>query len=125
MTLTPLADRVLIQPDSTETVSASGIVLVENSPIEQTGVVVSTGCARHPLKEVAEDLARRLLNRPGFDDLTQDAAQMLRDLTGREPELKVGDRVVFSPYVGQEIVIGEERYLVMREADVLAVLESA
>ena len=53
------------------------------------------------------------------------AAQLLRELTGREPEVSVGDAVIFSWNVGQEIWIadGEERYLLMREADILAVIE--
>ena len=133
MNLIPLADRVLIQPDTAPTVTASGIELVEHNQVEQTGVVVSSGCGRHPLKDEAFSLARiletrsRVMNRSLVDEPLEtpelDAAQMLRDLTGREPELAVGDRVVFSPFVGQEVRINEERYLVMREADVLAVLE--
>lgn len=126
MNLIPLADRVLIQPDATEKVSDSGLVLVESAPLDQTGVVVSTGCARHPMKEVAFDLAKRIewISEEHREPLVLDAAQMLRDLTGREPELQVGDRVVFSPYVGQEVVINETRYLIMRESDVLAVVET-
>lgn len=39
------------------------------------------------------------------------------------PDLSIGDHVVFSWASGQDVVIDGERYLVMREADVLAVLE--
>lgn len=39
------------------------------------------------------------------------------------PDLAIGDHVVFSWASGQDVVIDGERYLVMREADVLAVLE--
>lgn len=126
MNLIPLADRVLIEPATVPSVTASGLELVQYDRTEQTGVVVSTGCARHPLKDVAFDLARRLENIDDYGrEWCMDAAHMLRQLTGREPELKVGDTVVFSPYVGQEVRINDTRYLVMREADVLAVLESA
>lgn len=41
----------------------------------------------------------------------------------RYPDLKLGDDVVFSWASGQDLVIDGEPYLVMREADVLAVLE--
>jgi co-chaperonin GroES (HSP10) len=53
-----------------------------------------------------------------------DAANMLRDVTRREPSVKVGDDVLFSWTVGQEITVDDERYLLMREGDILAVLEN-
>lgn len=37
------------------------------------------------------------------------------------PDLRLGDDVVFSWASGQDLVINDERYIVMREADVLAV----
>ena len=123
MNLIPLSDRVLIVPDVAPTMTESGIELVQHYVVEQTGTVVATGCARHPLKDEAQDLARRLQNRSGFDEMSMDAARLLQDLTGREPELKVGDKVIFSPYVGQEVRIDDTRYVVMREADVLAVMD--
>lgn len=123
MNLIPLSDRVLIAPDVAPTVTESGIELVQHYVVEQTGTVVATGCTRHPLKDEAFDLARRLQNRSGFDEMSLDAARLLQDLTGREPELKVGDKVIFSPYVGQEVRIDDTRYVVMREADVLAVMD--
>ena len=134
MNLIPLSDRVLIVPDVAPTVTESGIELVQHWVVEQTGTVVATGCARHPLKDVAFDLAQMvekiasgMWRGGGYSysaaESVKDAAQMLRDLTGREPELKVGDKVIFSPYVGQEVRIDGTRYVVMREADVLAVMD--
>ena len=38
-----------------------------------------------------------------------------------KPQLKAGDRVIFSSYAGDEISVGEEDYLLLRESDVLAV----
>jgi chaperonin GroES len=35
--------------------------------------------------------------------------------------LRVGDRVIFSSYAGDEITVGEDQYLLLRESDVLAV----
>jgi chaperonin GroES len=36
--------------------------------------------------------------------------------------VKEGDRVVFSSYAGDEITVGDETYLLMRESDILATL---
>ena len=124
---TPLSDRVLIKPDAGPTQTASGLHIVHERVPEQTGTVVAVGRARHPLKDVAFDLARKLethsLNT--LDDLARDAAHMLRNLTGKEPDVKVGDYVIFSTHVGHEIHVnhGADRYLLMRESDILAVVE--
>ena len=37
--------------------------------------------------------------------------------------LKAGDTVLFGKYAGTEIEVGEEKYLIMRQSDVLAILE--
>ena len=36
--------------------------------------------------------------------------------------LKAGDTVLFGKYAGTEIEVGEEKYLIMRQSDVLAIL---
>ena len=38
-------------------------------------------------------------------------------------QLKVGDRVIFSSYAGETFQVGDEELLLMREDDVLAVIE--
>lgn len=48
----------------------------------------------------------------------------LDDGTLRKPEVKVGDRVVFGKYSGTEIKIHGEERLIVREDDLLAVLEN-
>lgn len=119
--LTPLSDRVLILPDQQPTETESGILLAEHRKPEQTGTVVAVGGSRHPRKDEAFALA------DSVEPLAPDAAQLLRELTGREPEVRVGDAVVFSWQVGQELWIndGEQRYLLMRESDILAVVETS
>jgi chaperonin GroES len=37
------------------------------------------------------------------------------------PEVKVGDRVIFSKYGGVEVKVDDEEYLVVRESDLLAI----
>ena len=38
-------------------------------------------------------------------------------------EVKVGDKVIFSKYAGTEVKIGDEKYLILSERDVLAIVE--
>jgi co-chaperonin GroES (HSP10) len=124
--LAPLGDRVLIQPDQVKAQTESGLHLIEHWPDEVSGVVAAVGRARHPRKAEAFELAdivERGCEHRGSVCSVCDSAQMLRDLTGREPSVSVGDRVIFSRAAGQEITIDDTRYFLMREADLLAVLE--
>ena len=41
-----------------------------------------------------------------------------------DPELKVGDKVLYGKYSGTEVTVGDEQYLILRESDVLAVIKS-
>ncbi|HEU5208770.1 MAG TPA: co-chaperone GroES [Longimicrobiales bacterium] len=40
-----------------------------------------------------------------------------------DPEVKVGDRVLYGKYSGTEVTVGDEQYLILRESDVLAVIK--
>lgn len=137
MKLSPLSDRVLIKPDRAPDRTASGLWVQEDWKPEQTGTVVATGVVVHPRKAEAEALAALVEQwahdwaYKGSDDFgnsTDDlkaAAQMLRALVSRKPQVRVDEDVIFSWQVGQEVWIndGEERYLLMREADILAVVD--
>ena len=119
----PLGDRVLIKPTVQPDVSASGLILIqEDKKPEQTGTVVAVGRPVHPLREAAMEKAAWLDDQ---GDGHIEAADLLRKLSAREPIVKPGDYVIFSWQVGQEIWVndGEERYLLMREDDILAVVE--
>ncbi|MDI3328848.1 MAG: co-chaperone GroES [Alicyclobacillaceae bacterium] len=90
----PLADRVVIRPVEREEKTASGIVLPDTAKEKpQEGEVVAVGPGRY------ED-GRRI-----------------------EMEVKVGDRVIFSKYAGTEVKYDGVEYLILRESDILAVLE--
>lgn len=123
MTLRPLGDRILIKPELPSAVTDSGLHLAEQRKPEQTGTVIAVGPCPHPRKAEAEALAADLM--VWADDGPQQAAAMLRDLVRKEPQVKPGDYVVFSWTAGQEIWIedGADRYLLMREDDILAVVE--
>ena len=134
MTFRPLGDRVLIKPERPAEQTESGLWLSEHPKPEETGTVVAVGSCAHPLKHEAEEVAQELEERVpgpcrGEDWIEQlpdyRAVQLLRAATSREPSVKVGDYVVFSWTAGQRIQIddSDEVYLMMREADILAVVE--
>jgi len=47
--------------------------------------------------------------------------KVLEDGTRLTPEVKVGDRVIYSKYSGTEVKIDGEEYLIVRESDILAI----
>ena len=49
--------------------------------------------------------------------------KLLDDGTVRPPQVKVGDRVLFAKYAETEVKVGAESYLLLREDDLLGVLE--
>ena len=92
--LQPLADRVVIEREESETRTAGGIVLPDTAKDKPArGKVVSVG------------EGRRL------------------EIGKRVPlQVKAGDRVVFSSYAGDEFTVGERKLLLMREEDILAII---
>lgn len=92
--LQPLADRLVIEREDSEEVTAGGIVLPDTAKDKPArGTVVSVGDGR-----------------------------MLKDGTRAPFQVKVGDRVLFSSYAGEEFKLGDRELLLMREEDVLAVI---
>jgi chaperonin GroES len=95
MRVTPLDDRVLVKPIEAEDKTAGGIVLPDTAKEKsQRGLVVAVGAGK------------------------------LLDTGERAPlSLKKGDRVVFGKYAGTEIKIDGTQHQIMREHEILAVLE--
>ena len=124
MTLRPLGDRVLIRPDVAPTQTQSGLHLVEHWPDEVSGTVIAVGTPKHPKADEAEALASQFCSDEECQCSDRAAAQLLRELTAREPVVAVGDRVLFSRIAGQDVQIDDTRYVLMREADLLAVLDA-
>jgi chaperonin GroES len=90
--LVPLHDRVVLKRDEAEGKTAGGIVLPDTAKDKpQKGTVVSVG-----------------------------EGSITRDGKRHPLTLKPGDRVIFSSYAGDEINVGDEKYLLLRESDVLA-----
>ncbi|AEG16412.1 MULTISPECIES: co-chaperone GroES [Desulfofundulus] len=95
MKIRPLGERVVVKPLPSEEKTKGGIVLPETAKEKpQEGEVVAVG--------------------PG---------RLLENGTRVPIDLKVGDRVLFSKYAGNEVKIDDEEYLIMREADILGVIE--
>ncbi|CUU04723.1 MAG: co-chaperone GroES [Fimbriimonadales bacterium] len=93
--LKPIGDRVVVRPKSSEEMTKSGIILPDTAKERpQEGEVMAVGNGR-----------------------------MLDDGRVVPLEVKVGDRVLFSKYGGTEIKIGGEEYLILREDDILAIIE--
>jgi len=89
----PLADRVVIKAVNQEERTRGGIVLPDTAKDKpQEGEVVAVG--------------------PG---------KVLENGTKVAPEVKVGDRVIFSKYSGTEIKFEGDDLLILRESDILAV----
>ena len=91
----PLGDRVVIKATGRDEQTKSGIYLPDTAQEKpQEGLVVAVG------------------NGKILDNGTRQAV-----------DLKVGDRVLFSKYAGTEVKQLDEEYLILRESDVLAVIE--
>ena len=134
-----LGDRVLIRPDTLANAPEQhgSVFLAQSMAAAVTGedettsvcrgTVIAVGTPRHPLKEEAEALADKLDGASTWDvcddERFEDAAHMLRDLVRRHPAVLVGDDVLFSHDAGQEITLDGETYVLMREDELLAVVE--
>ncbi|SRR6266849_5240770 len=93
--LRPLGDRVVIKPLGRETVTKSGIVLPDTAKEKpQEGEIVAVGPGK-----VLDNGIRTIL------------------------EVKIGQRVLFAKYSGTEVKVEDEEYLILRESDVLGIVE--
>ena len=93
--LQPLGDRVVIQRDDSEDITAGGIVLPDSAKDKPArGTVVSVGDGR-----------------------------LLEDGSRSTFQVQRGDRVLFSSYAGETFTIDDDELLLMREDEILAVIE--
>jgi chaperonin GroES len=89
LTITPLADRVIVEPAAAETKTASGLIIpdtAQEKPQKGTVVAVGTGKKDEPMT------------------------------------VKVGNTVLYGKYAGTEFKYEGSDYLIMREADILAII---
>jgi len=91
----PLYDRVLVKRTEDETATASGIIIPDSAKEKtQMGIVISVGDGRI------------------------DAEGRRRPLT-----VKVNDKVIFGKFAGTEIQFNDEEYLIIREDEILGIVE--
>jgi len=95
MGLRPLHDRILVERINEDETTAGGIIIPDSAKEKpQRGKVIAVGKGK-----IAEDGSVRPL------------------------DLKAGDTVLFGKYAGTEVKVETEERLIMREDDVLAVIE--
>jgi chaperonin GroES len=93
--LKPLGDRVIAKSTEREEVTKGGIVLPDSAKEKpQEGMVIAVG--------------------PG---------KLLDSGKMAEMDVKVGDKIIYSKYGGTEVKVDGEEYIILRQEDVLAVLE--
>ncbi len=96
MKIRPLHDRVIVKRKEVETKSAGGIVLTGSAAAKSTrGEVLAVGNGK-----------------------------VLDNGDVRKMDVKVGDRVLFGKYAGQTVKVDGQEVLVMREEDIMGVLEA-
>ncbi|MGB9812046.1 MAG: co-chaperone GroES [Thermovenabulum sp.] len=94
MALRPLGDRIVVKVIDKEEKTKGGIVLPDTAKEKpQKGEVIAVGTG-----EIIDGQRVPL-------------------------EVKVGDKVIFSKYAGTEVKIDDQEYLILRQSDVLAVIE--
>ena len=96
MKIRPLHDRVLVERLEEREVKKGGIIIPDTAKEKpQEGKVIAVGNGK-----------------------------VLEDGKVRPLDVKAGDRILFSKYGGTEIKIDGEEHLIMREDDILGVIES-
>ncbi len=91
----PLGDRVIVKRLEEEQKTKGGIIVPDTAKEKpQQGQVVAVGPGR----------------------MTEDGKRIA-------PEVKKGDKVLFGKYAGTDVSIGDEEYLILREDDILAIIE--
>jgi chaperonin GroES len=96
MKIRPLQDRILVQRTESEEKTAGGIIIPDSAKEKpQEGVVIAVGKGK------------------------------VRDDGNLTPlDVQVGDNVLFGKYSGSDVRLDGEDYVILREDDVLAILDS-
>lgn len=96
MKIRPLHDRVLVKRTEEDSTSAGGIVIPDSASEKPSkGEIIAVGNGK-----------------------------ILDSGKVRALDLKVGDKVLFGKYSGTEVKVDEDEYLVMREDDIMAIIDA-
>ena len=94
MQIKPLQDRILVQRVASEDKTKAGIIIPDNAKEKpMEGKVIAVGNGKR-----------------------------LDDGSLRKPDVKAGDRVLFSKYAGSEVTLDGQEHVILREDDILGVL---
>jgi chaperonin GroES len=95
MNLRPLADRVVVEPSQEEQKTSTGLYLPDSAQERPSrGTVIAVGPGR------LDDSGKRVT-----------------------PDVKAGDLILYAKYSGTEVKIGDKDLLVLKETDILAVIQ--
>jgi chaperonin GroES len=96
MNIRPLHDRLIVKREAEERKSPGGIVIPDTATEKPTfGKVIAVG-----------------------------KGKVLENGEIRAPDIKAGDKILFGKYSGTEVKVDGEELVVMREEDVMAVVEA-
>ena len=95
MKIRPLQDRILVQP-------------ILEKEVRKGGIIIPDSAKEKPIEGRVKAVGEGKLNEAG--------ARV-------KPDVKVGDKVLYGKYAGTEIKIDGEDFLLMREDDILGVVE--
>lgn len=95
MQVRPLQDRVLVERVEEESKTAGGIILPDNNKEKpQEGRIIATG-----------------------------SGYRMQDGTVRPLDVKEGENILFSKYAGTEVKVDNREYLIMKEDDILGIIQ--
>ncbi|MCA9960166.1 MAG: co-chaperone GroES [Chloroflexota bacterium] len=95
LNLKPLGDRLVVEPKEQEETTASGLVLPETAKEKpQQGTVIAVGPGRR------DDDGKRI-----------------------PMDVELGDVVLYAKYAGTEVKLSDKKVLILKESDVLAIVE--
>jgi chaperonin GroES len=95
MKLKPLDDRIVIKQSDAEEKTAGGIILPDTAKEKpQIGTVVATG-----------------------------AGKLLDNGKRSQMSIKKNEKVIYAKYIGSDVEIDREKYIILRESDILGIVE--
>ena len=95
MKIRPLQDRILVQP-------------IKEKAVRKGGIIIPDSAKEKPIEGRVKAI--------GAGKVGDDGKRV-------KPDVKVGDKVLYNKYGGTEIKIDDEDFLLMREDDILGIVE--
>ena len=94
MKLSPLGERVVLRESVAEETTKSGIIL-----------------------------AGQAKEKPQYAEVVEVGPGAMVDGKLVPMEVKVGDKVIYSKYAGMEVKLGDDEYIIVKQSDILAIVE--